>query len=44
MNIFKRLFSKAPALENLLNRALYTFTGQQPYLLDANIENYVNDG
>jgi len=44
MNIFKRLFSKAPALENLLNRALYTFTGQQPYLLDANVENYVNDG
>lgn len=45
MNIFKRLFPKATTgVENLLNRILYQMTGQLTYLLDANVETYVNEG
>jgi HK97 family phage portal protein len=45
MNIFKRLFSSTKqSVENLLNKILYQFTGQLSYLLDPNIENYVNEG
>jgi HK97 family phage portal protein len=47
MNIFKQLFqkaAKATGMKNLLNRILYQMTGQVSYLLDANIENYINHG
>jgi len=45
MNILKRLFGGASQkVQNLLNQIMYQFTGNISYLLDSNIETYVNEG
>lgn len=47
-NPFKNMFSRKSAafdgLKNLLNKALYQFTGDIGYLIPDKIESYVNDG
>lgn len=43
-NIFSRKSSAFDGLKNLLNKALYQFTGDIGYMIPDKIESYVNDG